>query len=375
MGKRILVTAPLGVGGISSMITNVQKNLDRDQLNFDYLVLHDRHEDLEDIVTEMGSRKIVASADDEPNKLLRLFKRWHRLYRVFKDNRIQILHLNGGPASDMTMVFLAKLAGVKHVTFHTHNASKSVYRNKSSILLSILFKPLMPLLIDDFWACSSLAAEFSFPKKISTRKKYTFIPNGIDLERFSFRPQVREAIRKTLGIADNFVVGHAGRFNKQKNHIYLIDTFHELKKVCPDAVLLLFGTGELMESVQAHVEKLGLTESVRFMGATDRLEDMYQAMDVFVMPSLGEGLPVAGVEAQASGLPTILSDTITREVGITDCAKYLPLSQDKGQWVDTILSYRGFARRSHCEELREAGFDEKEVAKYFQKYYLELDVE
>jgi glycosyltransferase involved in cell wall biosynthesis len=207
------------------------------------------------------------------------------------------------------------------------------------------------------------------------KKKYTFIPNGIDLERFSFRPQARETIRKTLGVADNFVIGHAGRFSAPKNHIYLIDVFHELKKVCPDAVLLLFGTGELMESVQAHVDKLDLTESVRFMGATDQLEDMYQAMDVFVMPSLGEGLPVAGVEAQTSGLPTILSDTITREVAVTDCITYLPLSQDKSQWVDTILSYRGYVRRSRCEELREAGFDEKEVAKYFQKYYLELDIE
>ena len=134
--QHILVTAPLGFGGITSMMINIQKNLDRDKLNFDYLVLHDRHEDLEDIVLGMGSKKIVASADEVGNKFLRGITRWYRLYRTFKDNNIKVLHLNGGPSSDMNIVFLAKLAGVKHVTFHTHNAGSAVYRNKISVIMS-----------------------------------------------------------------------------------------------------------------------------------------------------------------------------------------------------------------------------------------------
>lgn len=113
--QHILVTAPLGFGGITSMMINIQKNLDRDKLNFDYLVLHDRHEDLEDIVLGMGSKKIVASADDVRNKFLRGITRWYRLYRTFKDNNIKVLHLNGGPSSDMNIVFLAKLAGANYI--------------------------------------------------------------------------------------------------------------------------------------------------------------------------------------------------------------------------------------------------------------------
>lgn len=163
--QHILVTAPLGFGGITSMMINIQKNLDRDKLNFDYLVLHDRHEDLEDIVLGMGSKKIVASADDVRNKFLRGITRWYRLYRTFKDNNIKVLHLNGGPSSDMNIVFLAKLAGVKHVTFHTHNAGSAVYRNKISVIMSNAYKPLMPAFVDSFWACSSLAAQFSFSEK------------------------------------------------------------------------------------------------------------------------------------------------------------------------------------------------------------------
>ena len=370
--QHILVTAPLGFGGITSMMINIQKNLDRDKLNFDYLVLHDRHEDLEDVVVGMGSNKLIASADEVGNKFLRGIKRWYRLYRTFKDNNIKVLHLNGGPSSDMNIVFLAKLAGVKHVTFHTHNAGSAVYRNKVSVIMSNSYKPLMPVFVDSFWACSSLAAQFSFPKSIVDGKKYTFIPNGIELERYAFDSKIREEIRKDLGLEDKFVIGHAGRFNVQKNHTYLIDMFAALHDKCDDAILILFGDGELKSAMRQKVKELNLEDCVRFMGTTNEMGKMYQAMDVFVMPSLCEGLPVAGVEAQASGLPVVLADTITKEVDITDCVKYLPLSEDKSEWVKEILNFRGFKRYSRIEDLRKVGFDEKDVAKYFQDYYLNV---
>lgn len=370
--QHILVTAPLGFGGITSMMINIQKNLDRDKLNFDYLVLHDRHEDLEDIVLGMGSKKIVASADEVGNKFLREITRWYRLYRTFKDNNIKVLHLNGGPSSDMNIVFLAKLAGVKHVTFHTHNAGSAVYRNKISVIMSNAYKPLMPAFVDSFWACSSLAAQFSFPKSIVKNQRYEFIPNGIALEKYAFDLTIRERVRRDLGVENKFVIGHAGRFNVQKNHEYLIDVFAALHSECNDAVLLLFGDGELREAMQQKVKKLHLEESVQFMGTTNEMQKIYQAMDVFVMPSFCEGLPVAGVEAQASGLPVLLADTITKEVDVTDCVKYLPLSADKSAWVKEILKFRDFKRYSRIEELRKAGFDEKDVAKYFQNFYLNI---
>ena len=288
--KHILVTAPLGVGGITSMMINIQKNIDREKINFDYLVLHDRHEDLEDVVIKMGSQKLIASADEISNKWHRGFVRWYRLYRVFKDDDIKVLHLNGGPASDMTTVFIAKLAGVKHVTFHSHNAGNAVYRNKISVAMSKIFKLFMPIFVDEFWACSSLAAQFSFPKSIVKNQKYKFIPNGIALEKFSYNVSLRKEMRKKLGVEDKFVIGHAGRFNIQKNHEYLIEMFSALHSKCPDTVLLLFGDGELYKKIQDKVKKMNLEDSVRFMGTTDEMPKMYQAIDVFVMPSFCEGL-------------------------------------------------------------------------------------
>lgn len=370
--KHILVTAPLGFGGITSMMINIQKNIDRDRLNFDYLVLHNRHEDKEETVVKMGSRKMMASADEVRSKLLRVLKRWYRLYRVFKDNNIQVLHLNGGPSSDMNMVFIAKLAGVKHVTFHSHNAGSAVYRNKTTIAMSYIYKPLMPFFVDTFWACSSLAAQFSFPRRIVKKHKYRFIPNGIALEKFAYSASAREETRKKLGVTGKFVIGHAGRFNIQKNHEFLVEMFDVLHNKCKHAVLILFGDGELYTAIQNKVKAMNLEDCVLFMGTTDEMHKMYQAMDVFVMPSLCEGLPVATVEAQASGLPIVLADTITKEVGVTDCVKYLPLTEDKSTWVREIQNFRGFKRYSRCEELRQAGFDEKDVARIFQDYYLRV---
>lgn len=238
--QHILVTAPLGFGGITSMMINIQKNLDRDKLNFDYLVLHDRHEDLEDIVLGMGSKKIVASADEVHNKWIRVFTRWYRLYKCFKNNNIKVLHLNGGPASDMTMVFIAKMAGVSHVTFHSHNAGNAVYRNNITVIMSKIFKCAMPAFVDSFWACSSLAAQFSFPKSIVEGRKYKFIPNGIELERYAFDTETREKIRKDFGIENKFVIGHAGRFNVQKNHEYLIDVFASVHILWGDYLFCIF---------------------------------------------------------------------------------------------------------------------------------------
>lgn len=288
------------------------------------------------------------------------------------------------------------MAGSRYVlTEFSHNSEESYIRERLGALLSGGYKPIMAHIeryeatrnsldfveeLADMGVYMQINADsitgkdgfFSFPKKIVVNQVYKFIPNGIALEKYAFDLTIREKVRRDLGVENKFVIGHAGRFNVQKNHEYLIDVFASLHKECNDAVLLLFGDGELRESMQQKVKKLHLEESVHFMGTTNEMQKMYQAMDVFVMPSFCEGLPVAGVEAQASGLPVLLADTITKEVDVTDCVKYLPLSKDKSAWVKEIQSFRDFKRYSRIEELRKAGFDEKDVAKYFQNFYLNI---
>ena len=336
--KHILVTAPLGVGGITSMMINIQKNIDREKINFDYLVLHDRHEDLEDVVIKMGSQKLIASADEISNKWHRGFVRWYRLYRVFKDNDIKVLHLNGGPASDMTTVFIAKLAGVKHVTFHSHNAGNAVYRNKISVAMSKIFKLFMPIFVDEFWACSSLAAQFSFPKSIVKNQKYKFIPNGVALEKFSYNVSLRKEMRKKLGVEDKFVIGHAGRFNNTKNQAFLLEVFKEFVKVKTNAILLLVGTGPDFEKIKELVSIHPNKDKIILYGESSDMSGLYSAMDIFVFPSKYEGLGLVAVEAQISGLPCVVSDVVPKEIVVGNNVTFISLKESASSWANTILN-------------------------------------
>lgn len=375
MGKkeiRILVAAPLGVGGISNLMIDIQKNIDRNLINFDYLTLHDRKEPQEDVVLALGSNKYAASADDVRIIPLRFLIRLFKIRKICKENNIEIFHYNEGTPKGILNVLAAKAGGVRYVTYHSHNGGMT---DKSLLtkLCNALCKPLIPMVCDDMWACSRVAAEFTFPKSIANHAKYHFMPNAIDIARFKYDEVCRLKTRKELGVNDKFVVGHAGRFNRQKNHLFLIDIFNQILLKNRDSVLLLFGVGETQQEVREKVKKLGIENNVVFMGASDEMEKMYQAMDVFLMPSLFEGLPVTGVEAQATGLPIVFSDTITREVAVSPNITFVSLSESAEHWADETLKYRNSdSRQDYCDLLCKAGFEHSTMIKDFEKYYLEV---
>lgn len=242
---RVLVTAPLGVGGVTNMMINIQSHLDRNKVNFDYLVFHDRKEPLEETVTAMGSRKLVASVDHIPVALFRRIMRINAIRKVCKENHVEILHYNADTPMDMTNIIGAKLGGVKHVTIHSHN-SGFLDAGGLTKFIGAAFQQLMPGLCNYYWGCSDRASRALFPKSIILKKRYLVLPNAIDLEKFDYDPCIRKEMRDRLGVSDKFVLGHAGRFSEVKNHIFLIDIFHALHKKMLNSVLLLFGVGELM---------------------------------------------------------------------------------------------------------------------------------
>lgn len=369
---RILVFAPLGVGGVTSLMLDIQKSIDRSRLNFDYLVFHDQVEEQEHIALELGSKKIVATADNIKFRTLRGLVRFFRVRKVCKENNIKIFHFNYGSPIGFFTLLAAKLGGVKWITFHSHNGGIT----NQGILVRIvgnICRPFLNLVVDDYWACSSLAASFSFPKKIVKRNKYRFIPNGISLEEFKYNETEREKVRKELSVENRFVVGHAGRFELVKNHKFLIDVFAKIREKQKNSILLLFGIGDHQNEIRKKVTSLGLDDYVRFCGASSEMSRMYQAMDVFIMPSFSEGLPVTGVEAQAAGLPIVFSDTITREVAVSPNVEYISLKESPDKWADSALELAGFPRRDYCSELKEKGFDKNDMVKCFQSYYLDVE--
>ena len=214
-----------------------------------------------------------------------------------------------------------------------------------------------------------MAGEFVFGNK----EEFCIYNNAIDAKRFGYDINKRVQARKELKISDDvFVIGHIGRFNTQKNHTFLIDIMSEINKKDPKAVLLLIGEGDLEEHIKNKVDELGLENNVMFLGVRSDVDRLYQAMDVFVMPSLFEGLPVSGVEAQAAGLKCIFSDTITEQTMLTSNVEFISLDRGTAIWADEILKwYKGYDRRDQINIIERAGYDIKKQAKQLQNFYIE----
>ena len=198
------------------------------------------------------------------------------------------------------------------------------------------------------------------------------VKNGINAERFRFDPEIRKTVRQELGLQDKFVVGHVGRFYKQKNHVFLIRIFEKIHEKEPESVLLLFGKGDLETEVRGLVNELGMAPYVRFMGEVPDIERMYQAMDVFVMPSFHEGLPVSCVEIQAAGVPCVLSDAITEEIKIADSLQFLSLSDSPEIWAKAALSMKGHRDLNGYENVIRSGYAIRDVADGMLKMYKEM---
>ena len=200
---------------------------------------------------------------------------------------------------------------------------------------------------------------------------YQIINNAIDVAAYTYDPTKREEMRRQLDLTDELAIGHVGRFNPQKNHPFLLDIFAALLKKEPDAVLLLAGGGEGMPKIQAKAQELGIAERVRFLGVRSDVADLMQAMDVFVFPSLYEGLGIALVEAQAAGLPCVVSDTIPHEAYLTDLVDSEKLSAPEEKWAEKILTMRAVPRTDRREEIAAHGFDISTEAVKLQEFYLD----
>jgi glycosyltransferase involved in cell wall biosynthesis len=263
-------------------------------------------------------------------------------------------------------------AGVPCRIVHSHNAGDT----SSSKIKKAAFEALKPQLEKNatlLLACSQKAAGYMFTDKTVREGKVQIIKNGIQVERFRYNPQVREQVRQELDLADRFVVGHVGRFNKQKNHAFLLKVFEKIHEKEPASVLLLFGKGDLEPEIRALTEELGLTSCVRFMGEVADIERMYQAMDVFVMPSFHEGLPVSCVEIQAAGVPCVLSDTITEEIKIADSMRFLSLSDSTEAWAEAALDQKGNRDTDGYENVIRSGYAIRDVADGMLAIYKALD--
>lgn len=297
-----------------------------------------------------------------------LFKRIKLEYKIMKEKKYDIIHVNGDYCSRIIECMVAKRVGIKKIIIHSHNANAASAKKIKNLIHSIL-KKMFDFCATDFFACSDFAAKWMFSKKIYSNKRYKFIKNGIDTNKFKYDFKERNKVRKGLNLDSKFVIGHIGRFQYQKNHSFLIEIFNECKKIDKNVALLLLGEGPLEDDIKKKVKTLNLENDVYFLGNQRDVYKYYSAMDCFLLPSFFEGLPIVGVEAQASGLYVYLSDTISKDAKIIDSVNFISLNNSSRQWAEIIMNQRSINRKDIYIKVCNCGYDIKRVVKDLEKLY------
>lgn len=323
--KRIMIINTIGMGyeGMSSVIMNYLKNVDRTGFQIDVAVFPDTNQNYRKSILNISNLRVV----DLPDRKKELRAYISSLSLTLKHGNYDVLHIHGNSATMIIEVLLGKTHRIKKIITHVHNTKCD------HPLINHILRVPMCLLADCRVACSDRSGEYLY------KKNYLVLRNAIDLERFSFNEQIRDEMRQKLGINHKIVIGHIGSFIEQKNHQYLIGVFEILHEIVSDSVLLLLSDGPEKKRIESIVKEKGIADSVLFLGRIGDVERYYQCMDVFVLPSKWEGLPLVMLEAQASGLPVFASNAITKEACCTNDVYYLSIDESPEKWAESILSY------------------------------------
>lgn len=358
-----LITS-LDRGGAETMIMNYYRHIDRDQIQFDFLVNRKAIGSYEEEIRDLGGR-IYRMGPMYPGQ----FGAYKRDFRSFlrEHPEYHIIHSHLEERSYFPLRIAAE-EGVPVRISHAHNAyrgfnAKTIFRD--------YFRFRLPPYPTHKFACSDEAAIWLYGKEAVQRNEVTIVHNAIDGARYTFSNTTREAVRNQLGLGDALVLGNIGRLVEQKNQMFLIDVFAAVKKKQPQAKLLILGEGPLLQKLQEHAAMKAISDDVIFTGSVPNVPDYLQAMDAFLLPSLFEGLPVSLIEAQAAGLPSFASDTITHSADISGHVSFMPLSEGAEVWATRILQDRGTTRTVPEDMLARHHYDIVHEAKQLQDFYLQ----
>jgi glycosyltransferase EpsF len=337
----------VGYGTISSGVPQTMLNycryIGRDKYEFHFIFYKDSPYCFEKELSEIGAKLIKANLFD--------------LLKVFRREKYDIVHSSLNALSVFVM-FFAWFSGVRVRVNHSHSTMGKGEPLKN-IIKSIL-NPFSKLFTTHLFACSNHAGKWLFGNS-----QFTVFRNAIDTQKFAFNHTIRNEIRRELDInEDTFVLGHIGRFEPQKNHKFLMEIFGELQKIKPDSILVLVGEGSLRKKIQKIANS-----NVKFLGARDDVYRIYNVFDAFILPSLYEGLPIVGVEAQANGLPCFFSKEITEEAGVVDCVNFVGLDESAEKWRQGILAGGDIDRANYSQKVKDAGYDIKIEAKKLEEFY------
>ena len=352
--------------GIETMLMNYYRHIDRDKVQFDFLCNKSKPGAYDDEIRKMGGR-IFRSPGLNPLKWFEYQKMVKKL--LIENPEIRVVHSHNGAFSLQAQI-AAKKCNIKNRIVHVHG-TKIDFNLK--LPLKLLYKTQLKRFANNYWGCGLEAIKYYFGSKVVKDNNYKIIRNAIDVEKFTYEEKKRKELRKKYNLEGKVVIGNVARFMKQKNHTFTLDLFKVILSKQKDAVLVLIGDGELLDSMKQKAKELEIDKSVIFLGNINNVNELYQLMDIFLLPSLFEGLPVVGIEAQAAGLKCIMSDTITKEVAITNNVKFLNLKSDSlEKWADEIISSFEYNRKNTKQDIINAGYSIHDEARKLQEIYLKM---
>lgn len=367
---RILhVIGGMGCGGAETIIMNLYRNIDRNQIQFDFVVHTEEIGMYESEILEMGGRIFRVKKFNIVNYLY-YRKWWLEFFEKHKEYRIIHGHINSSAAIYLS---IAKRFGLKAIV-HSHATSNTEISIRN-LVFKIMSFPIRNI-ADVFFACSRQAGIDRYGKNVVNSDRFFIISNGINLKKYIYNNEKRKTIREEYGIDyECKVIGHVGRFTYAKNHEFIIDVFNEIQKLEKNTKLLFFGEGELENNIRNKVNQLKLDDKVIFMGVKSNIYDYYNVFDCFLFPSNFEGLGMALIEAQASGLHCVVSDVIQKEADIkAGLVNYYSCGEDISVWRDACIDACKSEERINSEKyVTDAGYDIYDIARKLQEYYLNSD--
>ena len=349
--------------GLETMLMNYYRKIDRTKIQFDFLTHRPDRGAYDDEIEAMGGRVYHA-----PRLYPQNYPSYYRYMKHFfaEHPEYRIIHSHIDAMSAFPLL-AAKIGHIPYRIAHSHNSKLG-----KDLKLPIKFTALkcIPFLANVYCACGEMAGQFMFPTQ-----EFKIIPNAIDVEKFQYQQELRQRVRSAQGWENKLVIGHVGRFNYVKNQLFLLDAFKYILDSMDNCQLVLIGYGEDEQKIRDKIIALNLTDKVSVLINRSDVDALYQAMDIFVMPSLFEGLPVVSVEAQANGLPCILSDKISREAVLTDNAQMLSLECGPEGWARAIIQADKTRNADAAQQLRKKGYDIQAEAEKLQRWYETLSVQ
>lgn len=343
-----------GSGGIETFVMNVVRRLDRREFGFDIYSTHDNSNLYDGQIKRFGGGRYTIFPDKRPNQVIRLIAGVRGFANLIKNGDYSIVHINTMNGMGLLYAMVAARCGVKVRVVHSHNDDVGDGFKTIKRLIGKIGRVLFGKYATSRIACSESAGEYLFGEY-----RFRVINNGVDVDRFAFKKEIREAVRREYGLnCDAPVIGSLARLSSQKNPLFQLDIFKKFSEDHPSARYLMLNHGEMLGEVEKHIRDLGLNSKVILISPTTTPEAVLFSLDAMLFPSRFEGLGYVAIEAQCTGLPVLASDVVPKETRVTNLIEYLSLEQPPHEWADKLEGMLGsFDRTKYANLVRNSGFD------------------